>query len=116
MNPAVQALAERAIREHWDFLPTACELAGVKVPAEVDGLSFVNTLRGKRQESHKYLYWQYGKKQAVRAGNWKAVQLDRTKPVELYDLDEDLGEQKDVAKENAEVVEQLTRFMAQAVK
>ena len=100
----------------WDFLPTACELAGVKAPGEIDGLSFVNTLLGKVQQSHEYLYWQYGKKRAVRAGKWKAVQVDAAKPIELFNLENDLGEQKNLAKENGEVVKKLTRFMAQAVK
>ena len=57
----------------WDFLPTACELAGVKTPEGLDGFSFVNALSGKPQRSHDYLYWKYGKKEAVRSGQWKLI-------------------------------------------
>ncbi|MHC4179622.1 MAG: arylsulfatase, partial [Planctomycetota bacterium] len=70
----------------YDFLPTACELAGVKAPGDTDGSSFLPTLLGKpdQQSHHDYLYWKFGKKEAVRIGRWKAVRLAPDRPVELY--------------------------------
>ncbi|MEM7316691.1 MAG: arylsulfatase [Planctomycetota bacterium] len=100
----------------WDFLPTACELAGAKTPPGIDGLSFVNALRGQKQKSHGYLYWKFGNKEAVRAGKWKAVRLAPGKAIELYDLRKDLGEKKNIAPENPEVVKWLGGLMAEAVK
>ena len=50
----------------WDFLPTACELAGVEAPQGIDGISFVPTLKGEEQKSHEYLFWKYQKKLAIR--------------------------------------------------
>ena len=99
----------------YDFLATACELAGVDTPTETDGVSFVPTLCGQsdRQKSHDYLYWRYGKKEAVRKGNWKAVRLDPDKPIELYDLAADIGEASDVASENVEIVGQMKAIMQQ---
>ena len=98
----------------WDFLPTACELAGAEVPGDVDGISFLNALRGRKQASHEFLYWKFGRKQALRAGNWKAVQLEAGKQVELYDLKKDPGEERDIAGQHAAVVQRLRKLMAQA--
>jgi len=95
----------------WDFLPTACELAGVYPPQDIDGISYLPELLGKAQKKHEHLYWQYRGKEAVRKGRWKAVRLEPDKPVELYDLDADLGEQKDVAGEHPEIVAELERTM-----
>ncbi|TWT98620.1 arylsulfatase [Stieleria varia] len=108
---------------HWDVLPTVCELAGVKTPNNIDGISFVNTLMGKpdQQPQHDYLYWEFyeqGGKRAVRFGNWKAIQLNLNKnadsPVALYDLSQDIGETNDVASEHPDLVAKAKRFFTDA--
>ena len=83
----------------WDFLPTACELAGIEPPADIDGISYLPTLLGDdiRQKKHEYLYWEYGGVRAVRMGKWKAVGNPRGSGLELYDLEADLGESQNVA-------------------
>ncbi len=98
----------------WDFLPTACELAGIDPPQGIDGISYLPELIGKPQKEHEYLYWQYRGKQAARTGQWKAVRPGPKKPIELYDLEADLGEQNDVADEHPDVVADLERTMAEA--
>ena len=56
-----------------------------------------------------------GSRQAVRMGNWKAVRQPMfTGPVELYNLENDLGEEEDVAEENPETVEEMKHIMEQA--
>src|SRR5581483_7017050 len=102
----------------WDFLPTAAELAGAKAPDGIDGLSVVPTLLGKGdQKTHEYLYWEFhegGSKQAVRFGDWKAVRLKPSKPVELYDLRADVGEQDNVAGRHPDLVAKATEYMKEA--
>ncbi|MEM7475789.1 MAG: arylsulfatase [Planctomycetota bacterium] len=98
----------------YDWLATACELSGVNTPTNTDGISFLPTLLGKEQESHKYLYWSYGEKIAIRQGKWKAVISGKNKPLELYDLEKDIGETNNVAESNPEVVEILVAKMAEA--
>lgn len=100
----------------WDFLPTACELAGVETPGGLDGLSFVPSLLGKEQEGHDYLFWRFGKKRALRQGQWKVVQTDPKKAIELYDLEKDLGEQTNLAAKHPEKVAALKKLMAEALK
>ena len=58
----------------------------------------------------------FSRKEAIRQGKWKAVRLDPKKPTELYDLERDLGEQNDLAKEHPEVVKRMEALMAQAVE
>ncbi|MBN2473210.1 MAG: arylsulfatase [Pirellulales bacterium] len=101
----------------YDFLPTACELAGVEAPQNIDGVSFLPTLLGKpdRQAHHEYLYWKFGNKEAVRMGQWKAVRLAPNRPSELYDLGRDVGETNDLADKQPEVVARMEQFMRQAV-
>jgi uncharacterized sulfatase len=95
----------------YDWLPTACELAGVPQPADIDGISYLPTLRGQTQSSHEYLFWSYENKRAVRLGNWKAVVPGKNKPLELYDLATDIGETSDVAGEQADIVQRMQQIM-----
>ncbi|MFI4852211.1 MAG: arylsulfatase [Gimesia chilikensis] len=105
----------------WDILPTFAQVAGTKVPAgvDIDGISFVPTLLGKgTQKKHDYLYWEYTKGQirsrALRMGDWKAVQNRMNRPIELYNLSQDVGETKNLAQQHPEKVKQMTKAMQQA--
>lgn len=103
----------------WDVLPTLAELAGAKPAAGIDGISVVPTLlgadaAGREQPRHEFLYWEFherGFKQAVRAGSWKAIRFGLKGPIELYDLDKDLGETTDVGKDHPGVVAKLTNML-----
>ncbi len=95
-----------------DFLPTCCELAGIEPPDDVDGISYVPTLLGKKQKPHDFLYWQVSdQKTAVRKDDWKAVVPGKGKPLELYDLSKDVGESNDVAKDQPETVATMQRII-----
>ncbi|MCA9020346.1 MAG: arylsulfatase, partial [Planctomycetaceae bacterium] len=61
------------ISAFWDFLPTACDLAGIKSPQNIDGISYLPTLLGQPQPTHESLFWKYRGKEALREGQWKAV-------------------------------------------
>ena len=109
----------------WDFLPTAAEVAGVGRGVEkvmTDGVSIVPTLTGSgRQQEREFLYWEIpmkGQQRAIRKGSWKAVQIgikgNASAPVELYDLASDPGENKNVAADHPEMVEQLRGLMDHA--
>lgn len=93
----------------WDFLPTCCELLGQKPPSDIDGISMLPTLLGgpQKQRKHEYLYWELNGQQAVRMGDWKAVRNKPNRKIELYNLKNDIGEQRDIADEHAEIVTKI---------
>ena len=102
----------------WDFLPTAAEIAGVKSPPNIDGISILPTLLGQQQTNqHEFFYWEFherGSKQAVRMGDWKAVRLEPGKPLELYNLKTDLGEKENIASKNPEIVAKIESYLKTA--
>ena len=103
----------------WDIMPTFAELTGTNAPSEIDGISFVPELLGGKQAQHHHLYWEFYEqdgKQAVRKGKWKAVRLNLHKdfygaPVELYDLEHDIAESKNVADQHPEIVSDMLGLM-----
>lgn len=104
---------------NWDFFPTVSDLIGVKTPGNIDGVSFLPTLLGRKhlQKKHPYLYWEfpgYGGQQAVRMGKWKGMRLDMNNgntAIQLFDLDKDIQEQHDVANQHPDVVKRITQIM-----
>jgi len=103
----------------WDLLPTLAALAGAAAPRDVDGLSMVRALDGRAAPPrHEWIYWEFyeqGSAQAVRMGRWKAVRRPMlTGPIELYDLDADLGERRDVAAAHPDVVARAAGVMREA--
>jgi len=102
----------------WDFLPTAAEVAGAPPPKNIDGISILPSLLGQEQKArHEFLYWEFhegGYKQAVRRGKWKAVRNTPGKPLEIYDLEADPGEAKDVANAQPDVVAKIEAYLETA--
>lgn len=104
-----------------DWLPTFAELTGAKAPSNIDGISLLPALSGQGEQlQHEYLYWEFlkqGGKRAIRAGNWKAVQLGmlgKRQPIELYDLSTDLAEKQNLAAQHPDVVKRLEKLMDDA--
>mgnify|MGYP002778233323 CR=1 FL=1 len=102
----------------WDVMPTLAEIAGVAAPKGIDGISMLPTFLGRPgQKRHEYFYWEFherGFAQAVRMGKWKAVRKTGVQTVELYDLSNDVGEERDVAAANPEVARRMQEIMRTA--
>jgi arylsulfatase A-like enzyme len=118
-----------------DLMPTVSELAHMKAGEEYDGISLVPTLLGKgKQREHPYLFWNFdeqGGKRAVLKWPWKLIHVNTEsapqkknggvvppKPlvVQLYNLDQDPAEEKNVAAENAALVAELEKDMTEAYR
>ena len=102
-----------------DILPTIAEITGAETPTDIDGLSIVpelfgETIAGRKQAQHEYLYWEISGKTAVRMGSWKAVQPKMEAEWELYDLSTDLGETRDLSKTNPDILSKLQGFATAA--
>jgi arylsulfatase len=97
-----------------DLMPTLVELGGGPQPAATDGISFVPALLGNSgQKEHPVMYWEFptqGGQQAVRVGRYKGVRRGMAKgdaKIEVYDLQTDVGEARDIAAQRPEVVEKV---------
>ncbi|MBY5957644.1 arylsulfatase [Membranicola marinus] len=107
------------ISAFWDMMPTFDAIAGAKTPSDVDGVNLLPVLEGRKDQlDREYLYWEfpsYGGQQAVRMGPWKAIRQNINKgniAIELYNLDNDLREQHNVANQHPDIVKKMTKIMA----
>jgi arylsulfatase len=96
-------------------------------PRTTDGISFAPTLLGKKQAPRPFLYREfpaYGGQQSVWVGDWKGIRQrlnpqgqnknDESNPrIELYNLQHDAGETKDVSGSHREIVARIERIMRQ---
>jgi arylsulfatase A-like enzyme len=95
-----------------DVMPTVLEAASAKYPDDKpkpEGVSLLAAMSAtpKPLESRS-IFWEHEGNRAVRRGNFKLV-AEHGKPWELYNLEADPNELKDLAADRAELVEELTK-------
>ncbi len=105
-----------------DFLPTFSTLAGYDVPDDriIDGVDQTDLLTGKSDQGARTTFFYQGN--GLRQGKWKYLQAvhkvpgyaqdkNREKVEELYDLEADIGETKNLAAEYPEKVSTLKSLL-----
>ena len=113
-----------------DLLPTFARLAGTKPPSDriIDGKDIwplMASKRGATSPHEAFYYYQIDQLQAVRSGKWKLhLPLEQKKknwrkptpnvPLQLYDLQADIGETSNVADDHPEVVKRLLALAEKA--
>jgi arylsulfatase A-like enzyme len=103
-----------------DFYPTLLDAAGIALDPRqtLDGLSILPVLRDPEVRLPRdTLFWHYPLKKphflggrssgAIRQGDWKLIELFDTGELELYNLAEDQGEQKNLADAMPELATRL---------
>lgn len=105
----------------WDMMPTFVDLLGRDAQwrkEPMDGISILPTLLNEgEQVEHDFLYWEFHEengRQAVRAGDWKLIrqQIRGGNPThELYNIAEDPHEDRNLAGQYPEKVEELKGIM-----
>lgn len=106
-----------------DFFPTIMDLLGVTDFPKMDGKSFLSAIKGDPDESiqNREIYWHYPHYyptttpvSAIRQGHWKMLEYLEDGHLELYNLDSDLGELKNLAEsepdKTTELLEKLHRW------
>ena len=88
-----------------DMLPTLAELAGVATPDGVDGTTLTPLLFEGKPLPERDLFWREAENWAVRRGPWKLVGAGGKS--QLFNLDDDIGESKDISARKPELVEDL---------
>jgi len=102
-----------------DLLPTFCEIAGIQPPTGrvLDGASIVPIFEGRPVVRPHPLYWQYDFaisrpwEVSLRDGPWKLMANKTLDRFELYNLLDDVGEARDVAAEQPELVRKMSAEM-----
>jgi arylsulfatase A-like enzyme len=105
-----------------DVMPTLAEITGAKIQGEIDGISFLPALKGKKQKAHNYLYWEFpesGGQMAIRMGNFKALRKDLdggNLKWELFDLEKDPTEKTDISGMYPETIRRVNEIVAREHK
>ncbi len=93
-----------------DWLPTLCSIVGIKdLPDGLDGEDVSDMWIGAERDRTTPLIWRTSSPNAspsMRVGKWK-LHLNRKAPVELYDLEANPSESRNLAEAHPEVVAKL---------
>lgn len=105
-----------------DWFPTLCEICRISsMPGNIDGISIVPLLQNRSGDdfSNRAVFWHYphfsnqmGRPAgAVRMGKYKLVELYETNTLELYDLDNDISESRDLSGQLKEKTHELHEML-----
>lgn len=111
-----------------DWLPTIAGLAGVEVKRTptIDGKDVMPWIAGEKQPAkpvrEEYYYYRENRLQAVRQGPWKLhvfradweIEKPEKSDYMLFNLDSDTMEQSNLADQNPELVEELSKIADRA--
>ena len=99
-----------------DLFPTIAGASGIPAPSDLDGVNLRSLLEGRQSNQprpQRVFFWRQGHKAALRIGDWKLVNMKRhrgdpaNRRWELYDLNRDLAEAQDLAKEQPDRLETM---------
>ncbi|MEX0718572.1 MAG: sulfatase [Planctomycetaceae bacterium] len=92
-----------------DFFPMIAHVAGGKLPDNrtIDGRNPTAALAGEASSPHEALFFEYRSYAAMRQGRWKLLRTAPEEPFQLFDLENDLGEKRNLAEEHPQIVERL---------
>lgn len=104
-----------------DIMPTFLNMAGLPVPAGVDGKDQSPLIRQGGSSAHEHIHWVYVGSRAVRQGQWKLIENppkfpndphgQPTEKLWLSNLKDDPAETRNWASQAPEVLAQLTRLL-----
>jgi len=97
-GPGVPHGSSAALVYLFDLYPTLCELVGVEVPSTAEGRSLVPILRGEQEGVRDAIFTAYlDVQRAVRDERWKLIRYPLSNVNQLFDLDEDPSELRDLS-------------------
>jgi arylsulfatase len=105
-----------------DLLPTLVELAGLNLPesskGQLEGKSLAAMIKGEPGGANRVFCWEHEGNRAIRQGKWKLVAPRAGDvPWELYDIESDRIESRDLAGAQPEIVKELkTAFESWATR
>lgn len=111
----------QAIVTGTDYYPTLLEMLNLPALPEqhIDGKSFVPALKSEAYDRGP-IYWHFPHYSnhgfqspggAIRFGRYKLLEYYENGTIQLFDLETDIGEQKDLANSQPEIAEQLKQML-----
>ena len=106
-----------------DWFPTLCAAAGLEMPPGLDGENLWPMMSGQsefeRQKPMVWVFTEYGGQVAVRIGNFKVIRqglkTKNPRPWEVYDLANDRAEERNLAAERSDLIEQAKDILRREV-
>jgi arylsulfatase len=97
-----------------DLLPTFLNVADAEFPKEInggkttplEGIDLAPSFTGKKLSRPNPIFWEHEGQRAVRDGKWKLV-ASHDEPWELYDMEADRTELRDLSKAKPEIAREL---------
>lgn len=122
-GPGVQPRIDRLtpVCNGWDLVPTLCDIAGVAVPAQLEGISLWNYVCGREDAPRReYLYLEGSNAfEIIHEGRWAYVLYEMPgNPALLFDLENDPGQLHNLASDPAYApkVRELRRILEKELK
>ena len=111
----------QAVVTGTDFYPTLLEMLGLPAfpDQHKDGRSFVPALKAEAYDRGP-IYWHFphysnhgyqSPNGAIRSGRYKLIEYYENGTVQLFDLEDDIGERKDLAKSKPEIARKLKKML-----
>lgn len=126
--PGVEPRRSDALISHPDLMPTVLDIAGVDIPDTVQGKSILPVIKGEKDSHREFVVSTmplYNPGEGTRVvdnfdrrveeflpatittNKWSLLYTREGAPVELYDLESDPEQEKNVAADNSDVVKKL---------
>ena len=114
-----------------DFFPTIMNMAQIEnyeTVQTVDGQSFIELLEGKNDvSSDRTLFWHFpnnwgptgpgiGASSSIRKGDWKLIYYHQNQDFELFNINEDIGEQNNLADKETEIRNNLAQELGKFLR
>ncbi len=98
-----------------DIMPTILDATEISPPvgAAMNGTSLLPLLRGESFDTERPLFWENRQNGAVLRGQWKLVHQYWNEQPHLYDLENDLSEEHDLAAEHPKITAELLELHRQ---
>jgi arylsulfatase A-like enzyme len=109
-----RAVTERV--RNTDIAPTVLELEGLEADPRMSGRSLVPLVRGQKEGEPRVVVTEGRASRAILWDRWHLIVHDAPDPEDqLFDLREDPGERRDVARTHADVVAEMKARLAAAL-
>jgi len=94
-----------------DIYPTILSLLGIKPVSKIQGIDLTGLIEGRiNAQKNKFVLSEWKGKSAIQTTEWRLYYDKNKKPLELYNLLKDPGEQSNILLKNQNIAKQLLQM------